>query len=219
MASYDSSAEPPHTRDDIDERKRALRIDLRRRRRDRADKAGPAGREPSFPNEVAERLAWWAMVRGAGVAGAYASYGDEPSTAGLLDALRANSLRVLLPVMQPDGALQWSPYTGADDLVVNERGVSEPAGPRYGAHALGGVDLLIVPALAVDADGYRLGQGAGYYDRALLRLRPDVPVIALLHDDELLPAGSVPHDAHDIPVTHVCTPGGGLVAVGTHRSE
>lgn len=204
--------------DSIDGRKRRLRAELRRRRHDAAaDPTRDAEAITAGVLATAERLAWWAMVRGAGVAAAYAAYGDEPPTAALLNALRASSLRVLLPVMLTDRELEWSPYNGADDLMPNTRGVPEPTGPRYGAHALGGVDLIIVPALAVDADGYRIGQGAGYYDRALPRLRGDVPIIALLHDDELLPAGSIPHDDFDVPVTHVCTPSGGLTAVGTHR--
>lgn len=207
----------PALGDAIAESKHALRAELRQQRREHAAALKNDDGAAERIQAVADRLAWWAMVRGAGVAAAYASYGDEPSTAALLEALRASSLRVLLPIMGPDAALEWSPYNGAEDLAPNERGVPEPQGPRYAAHALAGVDLIIVPALAVDADGYRLGQGAGYYDRALPRVRPDVPIIALLHDGEVLPAGSIPHDEHDAVVTHVCTPTGGLTAVGTHR--
>jgi 5-formyltetrahydrofolate cyclo-ligase len=203
--------------DSVAERKAALRRELRRRRRDHVAALVEVDNHAEQIQAVADRLAWWAMVRGAGVAAAYASYGDEPDTSALLEALRASSLRVLLPIMGADGGLEWSPYNGPEDLQPNDRGVPQPQGPRYAAHALAGVDLIIVPALAVDADGYRLGQGAGYYDRALPRLRPDVPIIALLHDGEVLPAGSIPHDSHDVPVTHVCTPTGGLTAVGTHR--
>jgi len=209
----------PEHDDAVGASKHALRAELRQRRREHAAALADDDATAERTQAVADRLAWWAMVRGAGVAAAYASYGDEPSTFALLEALRASSLRVLLPIMGAEGALEWSPYNGIEDLQPNDRGVPEPQGPRYAARALEGVDLIIVPALAVDADGYRLGQGAGYYDRALPRLRPDVPIIALLHDDEVLPAGAIPHDAHDVPVTHVCTPTGGLTAVGTHREQ
>jgi 5-formyltetrahydrofolate cyclo-ligase len=137
----------------------------------------------------------------------------------LLDALRKNSIRVLLPRWNPDDTLEWTPYTGADSLTRGRGGIPEPDGPRYGAHALQGVDFVIVPALAVDRDGHRLGQGRGCYDRALTQVRDDVPLMALLHDDELLPAGSVPVEAHDVRMTHVCTPSGGLTAVGTWRKN
>jgi 5-formyltetrahydrofolate cyclo-ligase len=72
---------------------------------------------------------------------------------------------------------------------------------------------MIVPALAITTDGVRLGQGGGYYDRVLSLVRPDVPIIAMIYDHELLPAGAIPHEAHDVRVTHVCTPNDGLRAV------
>lgn len=192
-------------------RKRAMRGEIRERRKVRA--AG--GPPPEMPAQVAERLAWWAMVRGAGTVAAYASYGTEPESYALLDALREDSIRVLLPRWNPDDTLEWTPYVGRDGLVVGEHGIPEPDGPRYGPHALLGVDFVIVPALAVDRDGHRLGQGRGCYDRALTRLRDDVPIMALLNDDELLPAGSIPAEPHDVRVTHVATPALGLTAVGT----
>ena len=65
-----------------------------------------------------------------------------------------------------------------------------------------------MPALAVDARGYRLGRGGGSYDRALARVGGQVPTIALLYDDELLP--TVPTEAHDQRVRVVARPGPGL---------
>ena len=154
--------------------------------------------------ELAERLAWWTMVRGAGTVTAYASRGDEPHTDALLDAIKAQSVRVLLPVVTSPTQLQWSPYLSLSDLELSERGIREPNGPRYESN---------VPALAITTDGVRLGQGGGYYDRVLSLVRPDVPIIAMIYDHELLPAGALPHEAHDVRVTHVCTPNDGLRAV------
>lgn len=192
-------------------RKQELRRQVRARRRKRAAHAPP----PEMPAQVAERLAWWAMVRGAGTVAAYASYGTEPESYSLLDALREDSIRVLLPRWNDDDTLEWTPYVGRDALVVGAHRIPEPEGPRYGPHALLGVDFVIIPALAVDRDGHRLGQGRGCYDRALSRLRDDVPIMALLNDDELLPAGTIPAEPHDVRVTHVATPSLGLTAVGT----
>ena len=163
--------------------------------------------------ELAERLAWWTMVRGAGTVTAYASRGDEPNTDALLDAIKAQSVRVLLPVVTSPTQLQWSPYLSSSDLELSERGIREPNGPRYESNVLSGVDLMIVPALAITTDGVRLGQGGGHYDRVLSLVRPDVPIIAMIYDHELLPAGAIPHEAHDVRVTHVCTPNDGLRAV------
>ena len=73
----------------------------------------------------------------------------------------------------------------------------------------------LVPALAVDARGYRLGRGGGSYDRALARVGEQVPTIALLYDDELLP--SVPIEPHDQRVRVVARPGSGLIFTGPPR--
>ena len=70
--------------------------------------------------------------------------------------------------------------------------------------ALASADLVLVPALAVDAAGVRLGRGGGSYDRALSRVRPGVPVIALLYPGEVVPV--LPAQPHDRPVTAALTP-------------
>jgi 5-formyltetrahydrofolate cyclo-ligase len=114
---------------------------------------------------------------------------------------------VLLPVLADDGDLDWAPHDPAVALVRSARGLLEPAGGRRGRAALAGCDLVLVPALAVDVAGRRLGRGGGSYDRALPRARG--LVVALLHDDELLDA--VPAEPHDVPVGGVVTPSSGLV--------
>jgi 5-formyltetrahydrofolate cyclo-ligase len=93
-----------------------------------------------------------------------------------------------------------------------------PVGDRAGSSQLERVDAILVPALAVDQGGTRLGRGAGYYDRALAGLRRPVPVVALLHDGELLPR--LPADSWDRPVTVAVTPRDGwtnLPLVPHHR--
>jgi 5-formyltetrahydrofolate cyclo-ligase len=206
--------EPGEDVDDVVARKNALRRQVRARRA-----AGHQARDPfvdeAIQERLAKRLSWWAMVRGAGTVAAYASFGDEPDTYALLDALRGDSIRVLLPRWNDDDSLDWTPYTGREALVSTRGGIPEPDGPRYGEQALLGVDFVIVPALAVDRSGHRLGRGRGCYDRALTQLRDDVPILALVNDDELLPAGAIPAEPHDVRVTHACTPTGGLTAVGT----
>ncbi|MFJ6952794.1 5-formyltetrahydrofolate cyclo-ligase, partial [Micromonospora aurantiaca (nom. illeg.)] len=74
-----------------------------------------------------------------------------------------------------------------------------------------GAALVVVPAVAVDRRGIRLGRGGGSYDRALARVPATVPTVALLHDGELVAA--VPALPHDRPVHCVITPADGLVAV------
>jgi 5-formyltetrahydrofolate cyclo-ligase len=135
---------------------------------------------------------------------AYVPVGSEPGGADLPAVLAAHC-RVLLPVLLSDGDLDWAAYTG--DLETGPRGLLQPPGPRLGVDALVGAGLVLVPALAVDRRGMRLGRGGGSYDRALSRLTGQ-PALALLHDGELL--DSVPAEPHDRPVQGILTPGGHL---------
>jgi 5-formyltetrahydrofolate cyclo-ligase len=111
----------------------------------------------------------------------------------------------LLPILLPDGDLDWAVNTG--EYVENHLGLREPAGPRLGTDAIARCDLVLVPALAVDRRGYRLGRGGGSYDRALRRATGFT--VALLHDGELV--DEVPTEPHDVAVDAVATPSLGVV--------
>jgi 5-formyltetrahydrofolate cyclo-ligase len=80
----------------------------------------------------------------------------------------------------------------------------EPTGPRLGRDALQAAEVVLVPALAVDARGIRLGRGGGYYDRALARLAPSALVVALLYEGEL--CEQLPALPYDQPVRAALTP-------------
>ncbi|MGW7053833.1 5-formyltetrahydrofolate cyclo-ligase [Streptomyces sp. NPDC054887] len=145
----------------------------------------------------------------AGTVAAYVSIGSEPGTRALLDALRARGVRVLLPVLLPDNDLDWAPYEGAERLERARLGLLEPAGARLGVRAVLEADTVLLPGLAVDGRGTRLGRGGGSYDRVLARLeaagaRPHL--VVLLYDEEVV--ARVPREPHDHPVSAVVTPGG-----------
>ncbi|MEU9115734.1 5-formyltetrahydrofolate cyclo-ligase [Streptomyces sp. NPDC048483] len=140
---------------------------------------------------------------------AYVSIGHEPSTGPLLDALRAAGVRVLLPVLLPDNDLDWAEYEGAERLVRAGWGLLEPAGERLGLEAVTGADVVLLPGLAVDGRGLRLGRGGGSYDRVLERLEragAAASLVVLLYDTEVLE--EVPAEAHDRPVHAAVTPSG-----------
>ncbi|GAA0817317.1 5-formyltetrahydrofolate cyclo-ligase [Spirilliplanes yamanashiensis] len=142
------------------------------------------------------------------VVAAYVPMPGEPGGTDLPHVLRAAlpaGSRLLLPVLLPDNDLDWAEYTGT--VRPGRLGLREPDSPRLGVDAVAAADLVLVPALAIDNRGIRLGRGGGSYDRALARLDP-ARTIALLHDGELLP--EVPAAAHDRPVGAVVTPSGGL---------
>ena len=134
----------------------------------------------------------------------YVPLGPEPGGADLPEILGD---RLILPVLRPDNDLDWVRYEGPDTLRPGPRGLREPIGPRLGVDAVTEATLLIVPALAVDTSGIRMGRGGGSYDRVLARVGRAYSV-ALLHDGELLP--TVPAEPHDRRVHAVITPAEGL---------
>ncbi|MFE9766007.1 5-formyltetrahydrofolate cyclo-ligase [Streptomyces sp. NPDC005808] len=144
---------------------------------------------------------------------AYVSVGGEPGTLALLDALHARGVRVLLPVLLADNDLDWGAYAGAGSLVRVQHGgktaLLEPAGERLGPDAVLEADVVLLPGLAVDARGIRLGRGGGSYDRVLARLEragADPALVVLLYDAEVVER--VPGEPHDRPVQAVVTPTG-----------
>lgn len=145
-------------------------------------------------------------VRGATTVAAYVSIGAEPGTSRLIDSLRDAGVRVLLPVLLPDGDLDWAAYDGPEALAVGRFGLREPTGPRLGVEGIGQADTVLVPGLAASPTGMRLGRGGGSYDRALPRVSPDALTCVLLYDDET--GLVVPVQAHDRAVGAVATPSG-----------
>ncbi|WP_406000313.1 5-formyltetrahydrofolate cyclo-ligase [Streptomyces sp. NBC_00829] len=138
---------------------------------------------------------------------AYVSIGSEPGTRALLDALRARGVRVLLPVLRADNDLDWGVYEGADHLARAGRGLLEPDGDRLGVDAVLHADAVLLPGLAVDTRGMRLGRGGGSYDRVLARLSAagaDPALVVLLYANEVI--AQVPQEPHDHPVHAVVTP-------------
>ncbi|MEV6779420.1 5-formyltetrahydrofolate cyclo-ligase [Streptomyces syringium] len=148
-------------------------------------------------------------LAGARTVAAYVSVGREPGTRALLEALRARGVCVLLPVLLPDNDLDWGLYRGAGHLVRASRGLLEPDGERLGPDAVTEADTVLLPGLAVDGRGMRLGRGGGSYDRVLARLERAgaTPArVVLLYDEEVV--ARVPEEPHDHPVHAVVTPGG-----------
>ncbi len=144
------------------------------------------------------------QVQMAGTVAAYFSFGAEPGTHGLVYALWKRGSYVLLPLLRPDLDLDWACYEGPDSLRPGPRGMAEPTAARRGVAAITSADLVIVPALAVDRRGVRLGRGGGSYDRVLARVGTQVPTVALLYDGELL--DEVPAAPHDQRVRLVAQP-------------
>ncbi|UPT42537.1 5-formyltetrahydrofolate cyclo-ligase [Streptomyces sp. WAC00303] len=165
-----------------------------------------AARTAAVLAEAALRLPELADAR---TVAAYVSVGREPGTRVLLEALRGRGVRVLLPVLLADNDLDWAAYEGPEHLLPAGRGLLEPDGPRLGPAAVLDADAVLLPGLAVDGSGMRLGRGGGSYDRVLARLTAagaHPSLVVLLYDDEVV--ARVPSEPHDHPVDAVVTPTG-----------
>lgn len=138
---------------------------------------------------------------------AYVARMAEPDTAPLVAELQRRGVRILMPVLLPDLDLDWAPDDGDRHRSEVHRGLTEPTSTPLGVDSIAQADVVLVPALAVDRDGYRIGYGGGCYDRALTRVRPGALVVALLHDGELVDE-PLPAEEHDRRVDAVAMPSG-----------
>jgi 5-formyltetrahydrofolate cyclo-ligase len=185
--------------DAIDNAKRALRADLRERRYGMSD----AARETAADG-IREQLRELVARTGARSISCYLSSPTEPGTRAFIDEAVAAGVKVLLPVSRNDGLLDWVVAEPGAAVADGLLGVPEPIGEVLSPIAVGDVDLLVIPAAAVDAAGMRLGWGRGYFDKTLGSMENRPPVYAVLFDSELV--DEVPRDLHDQPVTGVVTP-------------
>ncbi len=140
----------------------------------------------------------------------YVPVGSEPGSVAMLDVLVGAGVLVLLPVARDGQPMQWGAYEPGG-LVPAPFGLREPPPPWREPGAIGAASVVLVPALAVDRHGNRLGRGAGFYDRALPLADPAARLIAVVRDDELVE--EIPAEPHDIAMTHALTPGLGVVTL------
>ncbi|MCZ7377022.1 5-formyltetrahydrofolate cyclo-ligase [Micromonospora sp. WMMC250] len=186
--------------------KRTARVELLARRRSLPEptRAAAAGRVQAELVTLVRRLRPRRMT-------AYVPIGSEPGGADLPEVLRAAlpaDAELLLPVLLADLDLDWAAFTGPADVIAAGRGIREPTGVRLGVDAVADAELVVVPALAVDHHGRRLGRGGGSYDRALARVPQATLTVVPLHDGELV--DTLPAEPHDRLVRAVVTPADGV---------
>lgn len=129
---------------------------------------------------------------------AYYSLPDEVDTRQLLDDLVAEGKTVLLPKVIDDENMEIRRYTGRQDLEEGILHLMEPIGEPFTDYE--DIDIVVVPGLAFDAEGHRLGRGRGYYDRFLHRKNHPF-CIGICFDFQKV--AEVPVDEYDIPVDEV----------------
>ncbi|MDN4477550.1 5-formyltetrahydrofolate cyclo-ligase [Demequina sp. SYSU T00039] len=189
-----------------DEAKAHLRAVIRRERLQRSER-----RRHEAAAAFRDHVLALPAVQAASCVSVYASRPHEPSTGPLIEALHVRGVRVLIPLLGDGLQRGWGVYRGVDDLVERAPGrPPEPSGDFLGSVTLAEADVIVVPALAVDTSGTRLGQGGGWYDRALVDAKPDAPVVALTFSGEVRDAATdpLPREPHDLGVDMVITPEG-----------
>ena len=128
----------------------------------------------------------------------YSSLSDEVDTTTLLDSLAKCGKTVVLPKVVDAENMELRLYTGREDLAAGSYGIMEPTGKLF--TALHDIDVAVIPGMAFDRNGHRLGRGKGYYDRTLAQM-PQTYKIGICFDFQLV--DEVPSDCHDIIMDEV----------------
>ncbi|WP_196881381.1 5-formyltetrahydrofolate cyclo-ligase [Arthrobacter sp. CAN_A214] len=178
--------------------KRELRAEIRAERRQR-----PVAEREGAAANISTRLVSLVIDRAPRLVACYLSTDDEPGTRPFLEWAASNGVDVILPVSRVDGLLDWIPNGGGTEQ-LGLFGIPEIVGQPLSAEITAGVDLMIIPAAAVDRSGMRLGWGRGYFDRTLSALEHSPTVYAVVFDSEF--RETVPREPHDHPVDGIVTP-------------
>jgi len=184
--------------EDVVPSKRALRAEVRERRRimTTSERDATAAGLLTMMQSVVDQYV-------AGRIACYLSTNDEPPTREFIDWAVGQNLAVYLPVAREDGLMDWAPYEGGSEG-IDFAGMPIPTSEVLGPIALADADVVFVPAASVAEDGMRLGWGRGYFDRALGTLGSGSTVFAVVYDHEVV--DDVPREHHDQAVDGIVTP-------------
>lgn len=184
---------------EVEHAKRALRAELRERRQLLSD-----SQRESASIAIGERLDTLVDEHGARSISCFLSTTTEPGTREFVTRAVRRGIRVLLPITRADGLLDWAVATDDGTFTDGLYGLPEPTGEVLGPIAVNDVDLMIVPAAAVDRSGMRMGWGRGYFDKTIGSMQKCPPVYAVIYDSEVL--DELPREVHDQPVNGIVTP-------------
>lgn len=184
---------------DVEHAKCALRAELRERRQLLSDT-----QRETAATAIGARLDALVDELGARSVSCFLSTTTEPGTRDFVTRAVRRGIRVLLPVTRADGLLDWAVATDGDEVAEGLFGLPEPTGEVLGPIAVNDVDLMIIPAAAVDRSGMRMGWGRGYFDKTIGSMEKCPPVYAVIYDSEIL--DELPREVHDQPVNGVVTP-------------
>ena len=154
-----------------------------------------------FDTEQLTKRALFELSKTTGDVAIYMSLPEEPPTEKLIDEVRKLMRNVWLPRIEGE-ELIW--VKNPTDFNIGPFGIKEPKGEGVFAKELKELGAIILPGLAVDVKGTRLGKGKGFYDRVLVHLDENVKRIVLLFDPEFIL--EIPQEDHDQPIHTIATP-------------
>lgn len=187
------------------------KADIRARLLARRDLLAPEARGAAG-RRIAEHAVRLVEGAGARVVSCYASFRSEVPTGPLIDSLLERGVVVAVPrIHDAEGTLTLVAIASRKDLAPGTLGIPEPVGSKIALHA----DLHLVPGVAFDRHGGRVGYGRGFYDRFLAEM--PAPAWGLAYGFQVLEA--LPLEAHDVELSGVVTEEGPLAATPLHRSS
>jgi 5-formyltetrahydrofolate cyclo-ligase len=186
--------------DSVAAQKQAFRSTIRSRRR-----AMHPSERARTATLLTEKLCSLVIEQNAASLTCFLSMRDEPDTQRFLQWARNQNIQVYLPRSRDDGLLDWVLFSGGE-TTTGLFGAPEASGDAVPLGVIEQVDLMLIPACAVDAQGIRLGWGKGFFDKTLATLTIRPPAFAVVFDDDFVP--TLPQSEHDQPVDGVVTPEG-----------
>lgn len=165
----------------------------------RAQKKKWAAQLPELSEQICRKVLALASWQEAGTLLLYYPLPDEVDVRPLIKVAFESGKRVLLPVVSGE-ELELHLYEGEETLKEGAFGIMEPTGPSFAPENYDEIELALIPGMAFDKSGHRLGRGKGYYDRLLPKLTK-AKLTGICFPFQLLE--EVPAEPHDIPVGEV----------------
>jgi 5-formyltetrahydrofolate cyclo-ligase len=164
----------------------------------------PAANRVIHSASILQRLFELEAMRAARWVKFYVSYGSEVETPGMIAHALTHGKRVAVPIVKEGRQLILSEITNpVRELAPGFMGIPEPKPEFVRPVALDDMNLLVVPGIAFDVAGNRLGQGAGYYDRLLSQASGRIPIAGLAFECQIVPR--MPASSHDVKVDFIIT--------------
>lgn len=163
----------------------------------------PKDKKKVFDEEIKEKLKKMSFFKNAENIFIYVGFGSEIDTADFIEDFLKMGKRIFIPRTNiEEKTMEAVEIKSLDNLIEDKYGILEPAKDIKAAKKID-LDLIILPGVAFDSKGGRVGYGGGYYDKYLQDLDINIPKAALCYDFQLV--DRVPCEEHDIKADCIVT--------------